>query len=194
MVTLTTDQGRGVAAAMRWVALSTLATCVLIGCSSPIPEERPDPDPDQLILVWDGRYESDPQCDDKTLWEGWAGTPGPVECEPCECGPSACFISSKVRLYSSSTCSSGDDVATIDAGGSWDGTCMALTHPVPSDSYAAVMVEPPIVSGCGPVSPVPPLRRTNMTFVRACSPDIDFFSTDFLHCYPPQPNGECWDS
>ncbi|HTN85275.1 MAG TPA: hypothetical protein VL242_16370 [Sorangium sp.] len=38
------------------------------------------------------------------------------------------------------------------------------------------------------------MRRTNMTFIRACGPDMDVVSTRFLHCYSPQPSGECWDS
>ncbi|WP_437936898.1 hypothetical protein [Sorangium sp. So ce341] len=55
-------------------------------------------------------------------------------------------------------------------------------------------IEPPPVSRCEPVSPVPALRRTNMDFIRACEPDLDFVATAFLYCYPPQENGECWDS
>lgn len=197
MPMLTIDQGRGVAAALRSVALSMLATWVPIGCSTPVPSDNlPEPDPSQLILVFVGRPEYDPGCDphndSNTLWEGWVGTPGEDDCEPCTCGPSRCALASTVLVHSSSVCAVSDLVSTIDPGTPWDGTCFSLPAAIPSDSYAFVTIHPPGASGCQPLPAVPALRRINMSFVRACGPDVDFVSPAFLRCYQPQPNGACW--
>ncbi|AUX43976.1 uncharacterized protein SOCE26_054330 [Sorangium cellulosum] len=197
MPMLTINQGRGVAAALRLVALSMLATWVPIGCSSPVPPDNlPEPDPSQLILLYSGAPEYAPRCDPhgdgNLLWEGWVGTPGQEECEPCTCGPARCVLSHTVDVHSSSVCALSDLVSRIDPGSSWNGTCFPLPDPIPSDAYAFVTIHPPLVTDCQPIPEVPALRHTNMNFVRACGPDIDVVLTGFSRCYPPQPNGECW--
>lgn len=197
MPMMTIDQARGVAAALRLVVLSMLAMWMPVGCSSPVPpEELPEPDPSQLILLYVGRPEYAPRCDPRSdgnvLWEGWVGTPGEVECEPCTCGRSRCVLPHIMRTHSSSICALSDAVATIDPGISWDGTCFPLPQPIPADSYAFVTVDHPIATDCQPIPEVPELRRTNMEFIRACGPRTGFVPTSFNRCYPPQPNGECW--
>ncbi|AUX48076.1 uncharacterized protein SOCE26_096040 [Sorangium cellulosum] len=183
---------------MRTVALLTWAIFGIIGCSSPVSDDdRPEPDPSKLILVFGGRQENAPICDPdaELLWEGWTAwseAPEPDKCEPCECTPAACVLQSRMSA-SPTACPGSSVIGAIGAGSSWDGTCAQGSFPIRSGSYASVTFEPPTLADCSPVSSAPAPSRKHLTFVRACSPGTSMIiPTDFRQCYLPQPNGECW--
>lgn len=183
---------------MRSVAISMLATLMLIGCGSTSYEDLPPPDQSKLILVYGGSYEKAPRCDRPgdggVLWEGWGGwglEPGPDGCEPCECGPAECVRPSKV-FANTSVCPGGDPIVTLNGGDSWDGACKAGPFSVTSSSYDSVTFERPTVADCQPVSPAPEPLRENLNYVRVCAAGVSIVPSDFFLCYLPQPNGECW--
>lgn len=183
---------------MRTATFYILGTLALIGCSSPVTDDdRPDPDPSKLILVFGGRQENAPSCDPdgELLWEGWTGwglEREPDKCEPCECAPAACVLPSEV-FADTLGCPGGDPIVTLIGGDSWDGACKAGAFSVTSSEYASVTFEAPTLADCQPVSPVPAPSRKNLSFVRACVPGSSaIIPTDFRQCYLPQENGECW--
>jgi hypothetical protein len=90
-------------------------------------------------------------------------------------------------------CADGEGASlTFDAGDGWDGSCTALATPVSSDAFASVTYQPPLLAPCEP-SPTPAPPPIGGMFVRACdAPDLNDRPNNFILCYPPKPNGQCW--
>lgn len=183
---------------MRSVAISILATPMLIGCSSARYGDLPPPPPEsEIILFYSGARENAPRCDidDRGfLWDGWgqwASELGPDGCEPCECEPAECVRPSKVYV-SALTCPDVRPIVTLNGGTFWDGACQAGAFSVSSPEYASVTFEAPTVAGCRPVSSEPEPLREGMTFVKTCKRRDYIIPTAFRQCYLPQPNGDCW--
>lgn len=180
---------------MRSAVPLILAAFLLIGCFSHETYELPPPDErDQFYLRFEnyGSRELDCLFGDEVLWEGLVGDDAPNKCEECQCGPAACSLPLKVTAHSS-VCPGEDNVGTVRASRSWDGSCAAAATPIQSDAFASVTFEPPTLAPCAPLAPAPEPWRRTLSEVRACKPRApNWAPAASLICYPPQDNGECW--
>ncbi|WP_437596439.1 hypothetical protein WMF28_28100 [Sorangium sp. So ce590] len=178
---------------MRSAVFLTLTAFAPIGCS-PESYDLPSPDEREHFYVRFENHGDSTDClfGDEVLWEGLVGKETPDKCEACECGPAACTLPSKVTVHAS-VCPGEDDVGSVEASESWDGSCAAAATPIQSDAFASVTFEPPALAPCAPVAPAPEPWRRPLADVRACKPKTPHRIPGYaFSCYPTQANGECW--
>lgn len=184
---------------MRSISCFVSGAVVLVACGDGLDAygiygPRMDDNP---VWLWTGDTPNAPACPGHRLdfWEGWSDMHAVEECGVCTCGPALCTLPSSVTAHRSLRC--GDygtpiDFDDQDANADHPGVCRKAAPPAPSEVFASVTFEPPILAAECAASPPfdpPPIFGT---FAKACpmGPGIRP-ENGWQTCISPEDDGLC---